>query len=779
MTQIVELVADHGGLLLAGTTLLLGLTVLALRLSGSPVHRQRLGEIALAATLLWALLACVPLPRFEISKLAGRLPIDFIRGDATPWAARRRPAAGDPLISALGNQAPAAGVQPAAGPSNDSWPEATLEGNAPASEDIRSTGRSVPPRLWQLLGRPALVLLYFIGALGSVLWMATGRLLLARAERLAAGPQPWLAQAHQFLPLGPHGRRTRLLVSDRCRRPLVYGLWRPRIMLPEALCRPEKMSQLRHVLLHESVHVWRRDAWGNLLFNIACPLLYFHPLYWWLRFEVEFSRDLIADDWAAGLSTKESYVDDLVQLVRKGQRLPLGSIAVLGIFRFHTAFYRRMTMLIDREKPLPLRTSRTWRFLGLVVCGGVLAVMVGLMGTPQAGAGADATAPANDKAASDEAGEGGPSSNRQLHSDSSTSHQAKQPTAGSRREAPARRARPSRSSGYGSEAESHRRGATGYEDEYGGYEEYDEGAYGGEYEDYYEDEEDLSGRSRARRRTRRPPTFELSLPIRGLLTAEQLEPAAQTEGVLVELAVREGDQVERGQVIARIDDERVRLKLQEAMGNLKNLKALEIAVEEAKVEREHAQHELRRVQELRAAAAMSESEISRTQFEFARAELREDRAKAELESARQLREIQVATAENELKRCQVRAPLGGIVTKTYRKVGEWVNPGDPICRIVNMSRLRVEAFVDLSRGDLHQLAGRDVTVEVKRTDGGTDYAPGKIIFVAPSVEPGPQVRLVADLENPTRDGRWVLRPGLEAEMRVKRDQAARAERPND
>ena len=55
---------------------------------------------------------------------------------------------------------------------------------------------------------------------------------------------------------------------------------------------------------------------GNLLFELAFPLLFFHPLYWWLRAEVRMAAELVADDWAAGQTGKEVYVAELVALAR-------------------------------------------------------------------------------------------------------------------------------------------------------------------------------------------------------------------------------------------------------------------------------------------------------------------------------------------------------------------------------------------------------------------------------------------------------------------------------
>ncbi len=59
----IETIASNAAVLLAGITVLLSFACLAVAAHRSPVHRQRLAEFAIAATLIWALLAVTPLPR--------------------------------------------------------------------------------------------------------------------------------------------------------------------------------------------------------------------------------------------------------------------------------------------------------------------------------------------------------------------------------------------------------------------------------------------------------------------------------------------------------------------------------------------------------------------------------------------------------------------------------------------------------------------------------------------------------------------------------------------
>ena len=98
------------------------------------------------------------------------------------------------------------------------------------------------------------------------------------------------------------------------------------------VCSEERATALRCVLRHELTHVARRDALGQLLFNLAFPLFYFHPLYWWLRSRVHLAAELIADDRAVDGEAKPCYVQALIDLARRRAAACVSEFA--GSFRF-------------------------------------------------------------------------------------------------------------------------------------------------------------------------------------------------------------------------------------------------------------------------------------------------------------------------------------------------------------------------------------------------------------------------------------------------------------
>ncbi len=67
-----------------------------------------------------------------------------------------------------------------------------------------------------------------------------------------------------------------IYVTDRIESPFTLGIWRPRIYLPFSL----KEEYLESVILHERVHIARRDVWMQYLAVGVLGLFWFQPILW-------------------------------------------------------------------------------------------------------------------------------------------------------------------------------------------------------------------------------------------------------------------------------------------------------------------------------------------------------------------------------------------------------------------------------------------------------------------------------------------------------------------
>jgi multidrug efflux pump subunit AcrA (membrane-fusion protein) len=248
-----------------------------------------------------------------------------------------------------------------------------------------------------------------------------------------------------------------------------------------------------------------------------------------------------------------------------------------------------------------------------------------------------------------------------------------------------------------------------------------------------------------------------------LKTVEVTSVAAQVQGLLSNVSVREGDRVKIQSPLAAIQSTATELQLQRskvaldvAQKNFENTIDIELARKTFAV----AQNEY-----LRAVEANKRVEDVYPAIEINRLELVRDRANLEIDRSRYAKEIsqlelakiqiEYRQLEDILDKHNLRAPVSGMVVALEKRVGEWVEPGTVVLRLVEIDRLRIEGFMQAEQADSKWL-NTQAQVELQLS-GKTIQTTAKLVFISPEVNPiNSQVRVHLDVDN--RDGK--LRPGL-------------------
>ncbi|WP_345448900.1 efflux RND transporter periplasmic adaptor subunit [Deinococcus depolymerans] len=198
--------------------------------------------------------------------------------------------------------------------------------------------------------------------------------------------------------------------------------------------------------------------------------------------------------------------------------------------------------------------------------------------------------------------------------------------------------------------------------------------------------------------------------------------AAQSGGNVRSVLVREGDRVVRGDVLVQLDDtpqrqalQNARLQLQQAQINLDQTRtttgqaagALQAAVTAAQASLAQAQASARSAETLYGLGGVSLADLQAARAQLAQAQSALAQARnnlaqngrsagssvplqqVSLESAR----AGVAQAEENLARSAVRAPFSGTVVSVAAEVGEFVQQGSPVVRLVDPGSVRVKFSV--------------------------------------------------------------------------------------
>jgi HlyD family secretion protein len=287
----------------------------------------------------------------------------------------------------------------------------------------------------------------------------------------------------------------------------------------------------------------------------------------------------------------------------------------------------------------------------------------------------------------------------------------------------------------------------------------------------------------------------------GYVEGDYVYVASPVGGALETLAVRRGQTVSRGAPLFALESESERAARDEAAARLasaqaqasdtrKGRRAEELAVSQAQLAQARAEAQLAATEYERQRQLLAQGFISASRLDDARAAAEQSRQRvAELNAALQVARLparederaaasasaqaaQQALRQSEWRAGQTRqqAPADALVADTYFRVGEWVQPGQPVVALLPPGQTKARFFVP--EAELGAIAiGQAVSLHC---DGCGAAIPARIDFIASQAEYTPPViysnsqraRLVFMVEaRPDAKDSARLRPGQPVDVR--------------
>jgi multidrug efflux system membrane fusion protein len=228
--------------------------------------------------------------------------------------------------------------------------------------------------------------------------------------------------------------------------------------------------------------------------------------------------------------------------------------------------------------------------------------------------------------------------------------------------------------------------------------------------------------------------------------AQTSDASSQMMGNIVEIRAHEGDHVQRGQVLAVIDDSQAQAAVDRAT-------AAALAAQQQLVGADSdlalAESTLKRYQTLFEKKSVSPQEFDEMKARQQAALARRDMAKAGQAQA----QAALSEARTSLDYTRIRAPFEGVVTEKKADSGTLASPGMPIFTVEDVRRYRLEATIN--ENDLRYVrTGQQVSVAIDALDNAG--LNGRVAQIVPAADSASRTFLVK-IELPT-DAR--LRSGL-------------------
>jgi beta-lactamase regulating signal transducer with metallopeptidase domain len=167
--------------------------------------------------------------------------------------------------------------------------------------------------------------------------------------------------------MGVH--RVPLVVQTaQVRSPALYGLFRPRLFLPEGF--QFSAPELRYVFLHELSHLKRRDTAVNWVVGLLQTLHWFNPVLWFAFGRMRADRELACDALALSRTRpgeNQAYGATIIKIL-SGLDRPAVLRGLVGILEDQRQLKQRIRMIAS------FQPASSWPVLASL-CAGMLAVI--------------------------------------------------------------------------------------------------------------------------------------------------------------------------------------------------------------------------------------------------------------------------------------------------------------------------------------------------------------------------------------------------------------------
>ena len=248
------------------------------------------------------------------------------------------------------------------------------------------------------------------------------------------------------------------------------------------------------------------------------------------------------------------------------------------------------------------------------------------------------------------------------------------------------------------------------------------------------------------------PEYVTSGPV---IVEDQVEVAAQRDGLIATVLAEPGAPVKKGQVLATLDDRQASAELESARAKTRST---EFDLKNWQAEAKVLEADYARAEKMWEAQIIPKEQLEHAKYKAESDEWDVKRVSELLTNAKGVEQ----SLELELEKTRIIAPFDGVVARRYVRVGENVTRNERLFWVTALAPLRIRVTLpEKFSGRIRPGAMVGIT-SAEQADNSQHYR-AKVIEVSPVVDPSSDtIEILAELTGSTTG----LRPGMRADVHV-------------
>jgi HlyD family secretion protein len=231
----------------------------------------------------------------------------------------------------------------------------------------------------------------------------------------------------------------------------------------------------------------------------------------------------------------------------------------------------------------------------------------------------------------------------------------------------------------------------------------------------------------------------------GNFETDEVIVSAESQGELIQFGIHEGDIVNKGQFLGRIDSTDVSIKKNQLLAQhsviLARIKNLEAQLRVQDEQRANLVREVNRITNLFNDKAATQQQLDDINGKLKVLDSQTEALKSQkgiIAGEQSVLSAQLQEIDNQISKCRIVSPAGGTILEKYADAGELVSPGKALFKLADLNEMELKVYI--SGSQLSSISiGDTVNVNIDSKSGAMQTIKGVVSWVASQVEFTPKI----------------------------------------